>query len=117
MLLQMLHSTLQFSDLKMRKRVLGKVSFLPKKPPIVPVVEFVDFVEDSDCRDDLTADGDVAFPFEWDVVEASCAGEDREVRSQVEASPASYLQGRGVEEDHVGHSLAEASPASCLQVP
>ena len=66
----------------------------------------MDFVEDSDCKDDSIADGDAAFPFGWDVVGASCGvdhagvpcgvhedhGVDREVHILVEAYPASYLQ-------------------------
>ena len=75
----------------------------------VPVAEFVDFVEDSDCKDDSIADGDAAFPFGWDVVGASCGEDHEEVPYEV------HEVDHGV--DREVHILVEAYPASYLQVP
>ena len=79
----------------------------------VPVVEFEDSVEDSDCKGDSIVDANVAFPSEWDVVEASCEAvgpcEEAFLVHGVEC------QDHGV--DHGVHSQVEAYQVSFLQVP
>ena len=83
----------------------------------VPVAEFVDFVEDSDCKDDSIADGDAAFPFGWDGVEASC-GADREDRGVHGVDHEDHGEDHEVHEvDHEVHILVEAYPASYPLVP
>ena len=83
----------------------------------------MDFVEDSDCKDDSIADGDAAFPFGWDVAGASC-GADREVHGVHGVHGVDHEDHEDHGEDHEVHEvdrevriLVEAYPASYPLVP